>query len=113
MRKAGEDVKAGEAVLAAGAVLRPQDLAALASIGVAEVDCFRGCGSAIVSTGDEVVRGAAGRRWRRGRCTTPTRRCCRPLIAGAGAVATDLGVLPDNLAQVKQRLARGGEASST
>jgi molybdopterin molybdotransferase len=29
-----------------------------------------------------------------------------PLIAGAGAVATDLGVFPDDLAQVKERLAR-------
>ena len=57
VRKAGEDVKAGEAVLEAGAVLRPQDLAALASLGFGEVDCFQRLKVAIVSTGDEVERG--------------------------------------------------------
>ncbi len=43
-------------MLAAGAVLRPQDLAALASIGMAEVCCFKRVRVGIVSTGDEVVR---------------------------------------------------------
>src|SRR2546425_820266 len=56
VRKAGEDVKAGESVLSAGAVLRPQDLSALASLGFGEVDCHQRLKVAIVSTGDEVVR---------------------------------------------------------
>ena len=46
VRKAGEDVKAGEVLLEAGTVLRPQDLAALASIGAGEVQCFARLGSA-------------------------------------------------------------------
>jgi molybdopterin molybdotransferase len=33
-----------------------------------------------------------------------------PLIAGAGAVATDLGVFPDNLREVKARLAEAARA---
>ena len=75
VRKAGEDVKAGETVLAEGAVLRPQDLAALASLGFAEAACFQRLKVAIVSTGDEVRRG--GGRSRADRCSTPTRRCWR------------------------------------
>jgi molybdopterin molybdotransferase len=59
VRKAGEDVAAVSTVLEAGAVLRAQDLAALAALGVAEVDCVARLRVAIVSTGDEVVRPGA------------------------------------------------------
>src|SRR5205085_5925855 len=48
VRKAGEDVKAGETVLAQSAVLRPQDLSALASLGFGEIDCFQRLKVAIV-----------------------------------------------------------------
>ena len=74
--KAGEDVKAGETVLAEGAVLRPQDLAALASLGFGEV------GLLPAPEGRHRLdrrRGEAGRRRARAaaRSTTPTRRCWR------------------------------------
>ena len=36
-----------------------------------------------------------------------------PLIAGAGAIATDLGVFPDDLATVKQQARRGRPRAST
>ena len=103
VRKAGEDVAAGETVLAAGAVLRPQDLAALASIGMAEVRCFKRVRVGIVSTGDEVVR--VGGALEQGQVYDANAPMLSALVADTGAVASDLGVLPDNLAQVKQRLA--------
>ena len=106
VRKAGEDVKEGESVLGAGAVLRPQDLSALASLGFGEVDCFQRLKVAIVSTGDEVVR--AGAALQPGQVHDANAPMLAPLIAGAGAGATDLGVFPDNLQAVKQRL---GEAA--
>src|SRR5262245_28286341 len=56
VRKAGEDVEAGETVLAEGAVLRPQDLAALASFGFSEAACYQRLKVALVSTGDDVQR---------------------------------------------------------
>jgi molybdopterin molybdotransferase len=102
VRKAGEDVKAGETVLGAGAVLRPQDLSALASLGFGEVDCFQRLKVAIVSTGDEVVR--AGAALHAGQVHDANAPMLAPLIAGAGAAATDLGVFPDNLQTVKQKL---------
>jgi molybdopterin molybdotransferase len=106
VRKAGEDVKEGESVLAAGAVLRPQDLSALASLGFGEVDCFQRLKVAIVSTGDEVVR--AGAALQPGQVHDANAPMLAPLIAGAGAAATDLGVFPDNLQVVKAKL---GEAA--
>jgi len=104
VRKAGEDIKAGETLLTAGAVLRPQDLAALASIGVGEVACFARLKVAIVSTGDEVVR-AGGGGLDAGRVYDANAPMLAPLIAGAGAVAVDLGVLPDDREVVTARLA--------
>ena len=106
VRKAGEDVKEGETVLGTGAVLRPQDLSALASLGFGEVACFRRLKVAIVSTGDEVVR--AGAALQPGQVHDANAPMLAPLIAGAGAAATDLGVFPDNLQAVKEKL---GEAA--
>jgi molybdopterin molybdotransferase len=95
-------VKAGETVLARGAVLRPQDLSALASLGFGEVDCFKRLKVAIVSTGDEVVR--AGAALEEGQVHDANAPMLVPLVAGAGALAADLGVFPDNLDAVKERL---------
>jgi len=51
----GEDVTAGTVVLAAGRVLRPQDVGVLASIGVGEVPVVRRPRVRIVVTGDELL----------------------------------------------------------
>jgi molybdopterin molybdotransferase len=102
VRRAGEDVKEGEAVLAPGAVLRPQDLSALASLGFAEVACFRRLRVAIVSSGDEVVR--AGAPLKPGQVHDANAPMLTPLIANAGATPVDLGVLPDDLEAVKEAL---------
>ncbi len=52
---AGEDVRKGEVVLRRGRRLRPQDVAALAGVGVVEVEVHRRPLVAVISTGDEVV----------------------------------------------------------
>lgn len=51
----GSDLRAGDVVLAAGRRLRPHDIAALASMGVASVPVRRKPRVAIVSGGDELV----------------------------------------------------------
>jgi molybdopterin molybdotransferase len=50
VRRAGEDVASATALFEVGHTLRPQDLAALASIGRAEVSCYRRLRVALVST---------------------------------------------------------------
>lgn len=108
VRRAGEDVEAGETVLKAGAVLRPQDLAALASIGMAKVQCFSRLKVAIVSTGDEVVR--AGTSFSAGQVYDANAPMLTALIASAGAAPTDLGVFPDKRDEVKRRLAEAARS---
>jgi molybdopterin molybdotransferase len=108
VRKAGEDVEAGQTLLQAGAVLRPQDLAALASIGMAQVPCFTRLRVAIVSTGDEVV--GAGARLAEGQVYDANAPMLTALVASAGAVPIDVGVFPDNREEVKRRLAEAARS---
>jgi molybdopterin molybdotransferase len=51
----GEDIRTGRMVLPAGRVLRPQDVALLASIGVGSVPVVRRPRVAVVVTGDELL----------------------------------------------------------
>jgi molybdopterin molybdotransferase len=107
VRRAGEDVQAGETLLRAGAILRPQELAALASIGMAEASCFARLKVAVISTGDEVVRPGAG--LAEGQVYDANAPMLAALIASAGALPADLGVLLDDPAEIKRRLARAAE----
>ena len=52
---AGEDIKTGEILLTEGTKLRPQELGALASLGIAEVEVYRKVVIGYLSSGDEIV----------------------------------------------------------
>lgn len=107
VRKSGEDVKEGEVLLRAGTVLRPQDLAALASIGAGSIECFARLKVGIVSTGDEVIR--SGAILQAGQVYDANGPMLEALIASTGAIPIDLGVLPDNLDAVQRRLAQAAQ----
>lgn len=51
----GEDVRTGEVVIAKGHLLRPQDVGAMAGLGITEVEVFMKPVVSIISTGDEIV----------------------------------------------------------
>lgn len=53
--RTGEDIKEGEVLLAAGVKLRPQELGAIASLGITEVTVFRRLKVGYLSSGDEIV----------------------------------------------------------
>ena len=55
MRLRGTDVPAGAVVISAGETLRPLALAAIATSGVAELQCHRAPRVCVVVTGDELV----------------------------------------------------------
>jgi len=55
VRRAGEDVRAGETVLSASLEIGPAELAVLASLGLASVACARRPRLAVLATGDELV----------------------------------------------------------
>lgn len=109
VRKAGEDVPEGTTLLDEGAVLRPQDLAALASIGHAEVAVFDRVRVAIVSSGDEVIRPGSGPLGL-GEVYDANAPMLTALAGLTGADVTDLGVWPDSRAEVERRLAEAATA---
>lgn len=53
--QAGEDVRRGEPILRKGMRIRPQDMGALAGLGITEIPVFEKPAVSIISTGDEVV----------------------------------------------------------
>jgi molybdopterin molybdotransferase len=53
--RAGEDIRSGEVLLEEGTMLRPQELGALASLGVSEVTVYRKLIAGYLSSGDEIV----------------------------------------------------------
>lgn len=108
VRKAGEDVAKGEALLKRGHVIRPQDVAALASIGLPAVECFRRLRVAVVSTGDEIIRPGA-RDLRPGEVYDANAPMLRGLVALSGCELTDLGVWLDREADVRANLKRAAE----
>ncbi|MCB1548868.1 MAG: molybdopterin molybdotransferase MoeA, partial [Hyphomicrobiaceae bacterium] len=91
-----------ETLLEAGHVLRPQDLAALASVGRGRVACHERLRVAIVSTGDEIMR--PGAPLGEGQVYDANAPLLQALVTNAGAEAVDLGVLPDSRELVRARL---------
>ena len=103
VRLAGEDVAAGTTLFQPGTILRPQDLAALASIGLADVDVFARLRVAILSSGDEVV--AVGQPLRPGQVYDANAPMLEALIRTAGADPFHIGIAADNAAALEARLA--------
>ena len=102
VRQAGEDVAAGTTLIAPGAVLRPQDVAALASIGLGEVEVFKRLRVAILSSGDEVV--APGQGLAPGQVYDANAPMLQGLIGLASAETTTLGVAGDTAAALEAQL---------
>jgi len=57
--QAGDDVQAGDTLLAKGHRIRPQDMGALAGIGVTKVEVYTRPRVAIINTGNEIVEASA------------------------------------------------------
>ncbi len=104
VRKAGEDLKEGAEIFGVGHILRPQDLAALASIGQGQVDCFKRLKVGIVSSGDEIVEPGAGE-LQVGQVYDANSPMLEALVRLAGCDPVDLGIWPDKGEEVRTRLA--------
>lgn len=108
MRPAGEDVRRGARALPAGRVLRPQDVALAAALGLQRVVVRRRVRVALFSTGDEVVEPPAvpgpAQRW------DSNRVLLAALCRRAGAEVTDLGILPDRMEAIAGALREASAA---
>ncbi len=94
VRCAGEDVEEGETLLDAGCRLRPQDLAAIASCGISEIDVYARLKIALVSTGNEIIR--PGKMLETGQIYDANFYMLNALLKELPVDVTDLGVLPDD-----------------
>ncbi|MCL6621907.1 MAG: molybdopterin molybdotransferase MoeA [Syntrophobacterales bacterium] len=98
----GEDVRAGEVLLAAGRRLRPQDLGLLAALGVTEVPVHRRPRVAVLSSGNEIVPLEAHPR--PGQVRDANAYLTLAQVEEAGGVATYSGIVPDDAAALRTAL---------
>jgi molybdopterin molybdotransferase len=108
VRHRGEDVHAGDVILAAGAVLRPQELGVAASLGLPQLLVRQRPRVAVLSTGDEVAE--PGDERKPGQIFDSNRFALRGLVETAGGDVTDYGIVPDLFDELHARLleAAGG-----
>ena len=90
----GDDARPGEAVLPAGRRLTPQDVGALAALGLTEVTVCRALTVGVISTGDELVE--ASERPGPGQMRDVNAPLLRALLERAGARAKCYGILRDD-----------------
>ncbi len=93
IRRRGEDVRAGTALLPHGLRLRPQDVALAAGQGIAALEVVRRPRVAVASTGDELYE--PGVQLPTGAIYESNRYTLIGLLRRLGCVVTDLGILRD------------------
>jgi molybdopterin molybdotransferase len=109
VRERGEDVRAGDVVVPAGTVLRPQELGVAASLGLAQVLVRQRPRVAVLSTGDEVAEPGSERK--PGQIYDSNRFALASLVEAAGAEVTDHGIVPDVSAELHRRLRDAAESA--
>lgn len=98
IRKQGEEVESGEAVLSAGKRLNPTDISLLANLGISQIKVFEPLTVGVLATGDELV--AIGNELTSlaqiYNSNTPT---LKSLLSDLPINVRDYGIIPDNLEQ--------------
>lgn len=107
IRRAGSDIGKGACVLPAGTRLTPREMPLLASLGVATVPVRRPLKVAIFSTGDELK--PVGTPLAHGDIYDSNRYGVRAMLARMGCNCLDLGIIPDNPAQLRAAFIRADE----
>ena len=108
VRPAGEDVRVGDLVLEAGTVLGSAEIGLLATLGHNQIEVSRRPRVAVLSTGSELADLGA----EPGPAQVPNANTYSLMaqVMEAGGVAINLGVAPDRLDIIEERIRRGREA---
>lgn len=109
VRLAGEDIKAGNVALSAGAQLQPAHIGLIASIGVAEVDVLRRPRVAFFSTGDELCE--VGTPTQPGQIYDSNRYTLFGMLQRLGTEVVDLGVVRDRPDELEAGFRRAAESA--
>lgn len=102
-RKQGEDVVEGDIIIRTGQLLRAQEIGLAASVGMGELKVYTRLRCAIFSTGDEVADPVYDEA-RDGAIFDANRYTISALLKGLGCEVTDLGILPDSVAEIRGAL---------
>ncbi len=98
----GEDAGAGKVALAAGTLLRPQEIGLLAALGIADVAVHARPRVGILSTGDELVPVTQTPKMGQVRDVNSSTLACS--VARAGGLPTQYGLVKDDLASLESAL---------
>lgn len=102
IRRAGEDIRHGDTVLAAGIRLLPQHLGLAASVGIARLPLRRRLKVALISTGDELTM--PGEVLKPGAIYNTNLFVLHALLEQLGCTVSNLGTIPDELEQTRVAL---------
>jgi len=108
IRRAGEDIREGQRVLAKGVVLRPAEIGLLASVGRATVKVVRQPVVAVLSTGDELVE--VGQPLPPGCIYDSNAYSLAALIERYGGIPKVLGIAPDTVEALVDKIHQGLDA---
>jgi molybdopterin molybdotransferase len=104
IRRAGEDIGAGDVVLRPGTELGPAELGVLASVGVGEVACAQRPRVTLLTTGDELQE--PGQPLRPGAIRNSNTHTVSALVARAGAELAGAEIVPDEPTSTREALDR-------
>jgi molybdenum cofactor synthesis domain-containing protein len=105
IRPVGQDIEAGQRVLARGTVLGPAELGLLGTVGKVEVIVYRRPVVAVMSTGDEIVE--PHEKPQPGQIRDANRFTMMGLVQQAGGVPLDLGIVRDKAGSLAEIIERG------
>ena len=94
IRRAGEDIAAGELAVAAGTRLGPGELGLLAALGLSDINVVRAPRVAILSTGDELVDISIEPG--PGQLVDSSAHTLAAMIHDAGGIANNVGIVKDD-----------------
>jgi molybdopterin molybdotransferase len=110
VRPAGNDVRRGDRVLSAGAVIRPAEIALLAALGLPQVQVIRRPRVAILATGDELVE--PGEQLSPGQIRNANGWGTAALVLRYGGRPIQLGIARDTTDDLRAKLAEGLAANA-
>jgi molybdopterin molybdotransferase len=108
VRPAGEDVREGDLVLEPGRTIGPAEVGLLATLGRTQVAVGRRPRVAVLSTGNELAD--LGSEPTPAQVPNANTYSLMALVTEAGGLPTNLGVAPDRLDAIAERIGRGREA---
>lgn len=105
VRKRGDDVRSGERTVAAGTILRPQEIGMLVSLGKTTAPVYRQPNVAILATGDELT--AAGGTPAPGKIINSNSYSIAAQVREAGGNPVLLGIAHDDIDATREKIQKG------